>query len=342
MSRTLATLVAALLALAGVVTVTNHPAAADQHTVRIVLETTDQGYGCTAGCDAVDLSDGDWQPQLVLPLGAEVELVFVWAHEAYPNEEHVIVLDGYGLETDQIDAHNREATLHFIADQPGSHVLKCDLHCDLHDYMQRATVRVQPSGDGLTSTPTYTPTSLTLHSNVGVISGFEPVDLDVTLTADDGAPITRAELRFFVETEFGGVSDHVHIGTVRTDEHGTATYRFTPLTASSEQRVVARFAGMGVYDASEHEIELRVTGTPAARYSPQASSFERVAGPFTARTAAIVILTIWAMFAFVLIETLRIARPKDLDAPGAGHPTDEHETPDEPATAATEPQRSQP
>jgi hypothetical protein len=301
-------LVVGVVVVAGLIGLTAPPTIAQQTPVRIVLEITDQGYRCAEGCDAVDLSAGDWEPLLEVTLGAEVELVFVWAHEAYPNEEHVMLLEGYRLETDQIDSESREATLRFIADQPGLHRMKCDLHCDLHDYMQRAQIRVERSGNGVASAAAYTPTTLGLHSPAPVISGFEHVPLGAMLTDDSGAPIAGAELSFYVDTEFGGVQDLVHIGTVPTDEDGTATYRFLPLTADAEQRVVARFAGMGVYGESEHELHLRVTGTPPAAYVSEASRFEQIAGPLGARSFAAVVLAVWAAFAFALFQVFRIAR----------------------------------
>jgi hypothetical protein len=305
-----------VVAVAGLVGLSPAPGMAQEGPLRITLEATDEGYRCTDGCDAVDFADGPWTPLLEVPLGAEVELAFVWAHEAYPNEEHVFVLDGYGLETDQIDSENREAVLHFIADQPGLYRVKCDLHCDLHDYMQRAQVRIGGSGEGTASTAVYTPTTLDLHTPVPVISGREPVALSAVLTDDGGQPITRAPLRFYLETEFGGVHDLVHIGTVPTDDDGAAAYRFRPLTADPEQRVVARFEGMGVYDASEEELTLRMTGAPPPAYDPQTSRFSQVAGPLGTRSMGIVVLAVWATFAFVLFQIWHIARDRPQEPAG--------------------------
>jgi hypothetical protein len=307
-----------LVALAGQAALPHPAAHAEPVPVRIVLEITDGGYRCAEGCETVDFSAGDWYPVIDVPLGAEVELVFIWAHEVLPFEEHVMVLDGYGLETEQLDPENRVATLHFIADQPGSHRLKCDLHCDRHDYMQRAELRVQRAGNGAVGALAHTPTTLALSAPASVISGFEPVDLHTALTDGGGAPIARAELSFYVDAEFAGVRDLVYIGSALTNEQGVATYRFQALTGDPEQRVVARFAGMGVYDRTEQELNLRVTGTPPARYQPQASRLEEIGGSLGARALGAAVLAVWAAFAYALLQVLRIAR--DGSEPPVGTP----------------------
>ena len=126
---------------------------------KIRLEVTDGGYVCVEGCDAVQFGDTQWEPVLEIEQGRLVELTFVFAHLDYVAEEHVMVLEGYKLEWDQIDFHNREATLQFIADQPGTFIFKCDVDCEVHDYMQRGHLKVTRGGSGAAE---YTPTILTL------------------------------------------------------------------------------------------------------------------------------------------------------------------------------------
>ncbi|GAB4331359.1 MAG: hypothetical protein Kow0010_16710 [Dehalococcoidia bacterium] len=280
-------------------------AAQEDGTVRVVLEVTDVGYRCTSGCDVVDFSRGDWAPSVDVALGAMVELTFVWAHEAYPNEEHVMVLEGYGLESDQIDREHRETTLRFIADQPGAFKFKCDLHCELHDFMQRADVRVRRSGSGTVDALTYTPTVLELRAAAPVISGREPVELTATLRDQEGQPIDRAELTFFVEATFGGVEDLVRVATEKTDADGAASFWFRPLTPEPEQRIVVRFAGMGLYDQSEQYIELIVTGAAPPAYTSHTTGFETLRDRAGVGAVA-VFAVVWATLGFVMFQAMRI------------------------------------
>jgi hypothetical protein len=276
--------------------------------IRIVLETRDDGYGCVEGCDYVDFSDGAWRPALQVPQGAMVDLGFVWAHEAYPYEEHIMVIDAYGLESDLIDRENRETSLQFIASEAGSFTFKCDVYCDLHAFMQRATVRVGREGGG-GAAPQYTPTLLDLDVASRFISGLEPVELSVALTAEDGEPLERAEVRVYVDTEFGGVRDLVHTKTLRTDESGVARFDFAPFTEDPDQRVVVRFGGMGIYDEAEQELSLQLTGAPPPVYTPEESRLESVKQG--ARIGAGVgFVLVWGALGFVFIQALRIGRAR--------------------------------
>jgi hypothetical protein len=283
---------------------------AQQEPLRIVLETVDTGYHCTAGCDVVDFAAGAFNPVINVPLGTLVELHFVWAHQGYPNEEHVMVVEGYNVSSDLIDAHNRETTIRFIADKPGNFILKCDEHCELHDFMQRAQVRVsRESAAGGGGGASYTPTSLALTTSSAIVTGFSPVQLQAMLTEKDGKPIRGAELRFYAQADFGGVSGLVHIGSVRTDDKGAAQHEFRPFAATEEQKVVVRFAGMGVHDESEEQVTMRVTGSPPSAYTPDDSVFMTVR-QFTRLSVVVVFLGLWTVLGFVFIQALNIGRVK--------------------------------
>jgi hypothetical protein len=299
--------VAAILATAALILPgTTRVATGSMEALTISIETRDDGYACVAGCDYLAESADPWAPVLDIPAGSLVEITFIWAHRAYPYEEHIMVLDGYGLESDLIDRDNRETTLRFIASEAGAFTFKCDLHCDLHDYMQRGTIRIGRGG-GDVSAPQYTPTLLDLRAPAPVISGLEPVELTVTLSDNDGEPLERAELHFYIDAEFGGVRDLVHAGVVRTDESGIAQYRFQPFTADPDQRVLVRFAGMGIYDQSEQEITLKLTGSPPSAFVSEESRIESLKQG--ARIGVgLVIGAVWLTLAFVFVQALRMGR----------------------------------
>jgi hypothetical protein len=49
-----------------------------------------------------------------------------------PHEEHIMVLEGYKLESEKITAEHREATFRFLADKAGPR--PSDLDCEAHDF----------------------------------------------------------------------------------------------------------------------------------------------------------------------------------------------------------------
>jgi hypothetical protein len=297
-------ILAALLLVAGLMA----PAAMADGPVHAVLEVTDNGYNCISGCEVIDTSGGPWDLVIDVPYGTVAEMKFIWAHdlEEFPFEEHIFRLEGYNLATRTIDQNNREATLRFVADQRGTFVLKCDLDCDLHNYMQRAQVRVLHTG-GSTTGVSYTPTVLAFPAPSSEVRGFDTLALVATLTDEVGTPVDRAELRFYLETEFAGVRDLVHIGSVWTDEGGAATYNFRPFTSDPQQRLVVRFNGGGVYDGTQAEIQLPLTSTPEPLYVLQRTGFDELRS-FTRAGVVVLFTGIWALLGFVVLQALRIAR----------------------------------
>ncbi|MBI4233932.1 MAG: hypothetical protein HY686_05765 [Chloroflexi bacterium] len=103
--------------------------------VKIRVMVNDGGFNGVPGDYTVEVEQGKL-----------VELTFVWAHEAYPQEEHIMVIDGYDLEWDLIDSSHREATAKFIADKPGTFNFFCDKKCDLHRSLQRGYLKVTRGG----------------------------------------------------------------------------------------------------------------------------------------------------------------------------------------------------
>ncbi|MBE0609496.1 MAG: hypothetical protein IH609_08960, partial [Dehalococcoidia bacterium] len=60
----------------------------------------------------VKVTDGSFEPTVIeVEQGKLVELTFVWSHVAYLEEEHIMVIPGYKLETEKIDAEHRETTV---------------------------------------------------------------------------------------------------------------------------------------------------------------------------------------------------------------------------------------
>jgi hypothetical protein len=263
-----------------------------QDAVRIRVEVTDDGFNGVPGDLTIDA-----------PQGQLVELTFVWAHRLHTHDEHIMVLDGYKLESDKITAQNRETTLRFVADKAGTFGFKCDLDCEAHDVLQRGRLRVR-AGAGVSSAASLSPTTLAVvPSSREVTNGV--VTLMTTVKDEKGAPIPKAPVRFLLETKFGGVKGRVAVGTATTDANGVAFLHYQP-TTGGPQTITARFEGQGIYAESERAAEIDVQNTPPS-YAIEPIGLETVRGAAPA-ALALVVLALWATFAFVLYQAIGIAR----------------------------------
>lgn len=94
----------------------------------------------------IEITDGGFNGQadfrLEVQQGQQVELTFVFAQTGSPDDQHVVALQGYGLETGTIDADHPQQTLRFVADRPGTFVLECTLDCQIHKRMRSGQVVV--------------------------------------------------------------------------------------------------------------------------------------------------------------------------------------------------------
>ncbi|MBI2872279.1 MAG: hypothetical protein HYY00_03710 [Chloroflexi bacterium] len=305
--RCLAVLAALLLALAPL-----GLAHGQTEPVKIRVEVNDRGFQGTPGDFTIEVEQG----QLV-------ELTFVWAHQGYIHDEHIMVLSGYNLEWEKISSEQREATLQFIADKAGTFDFKCDLDCEVHDYLQKGHLKVGKGGGGAAA---FTPTTLTVTPSSWATAG-DPITLTTVLTDDKGAPVAKADVRFFLRTDFAGTEDAMEIGIVKTDTNGVAFLDFRPVLSAQQQTIIARFDGKGIYGESGQSIEVQQIGVPAPAYSMEpvglgpaskwapAVQVQEAAAPgldpvrYWAQVAlAMIILSVWATFGFVLYQALGVAR----------------------------------
>jgi len=272
------------------------PAHADGNEVeKIRVEITDNGFN----------NDPDFTIEVAQ--GAVVEITFVWAQTMDLDDEHVIVLKGYGVETDKITYFNKESTLKFIADKPGSFELTCDVDCEIHDVLRRGHLKVGAggsagSGGGSASALTKTALSLT-PSAWSVTSG--PVILTASLKDAEGAGVPKAEVRFFVEADFAGTKGLREVGIADTDSTGMAQVVFQPTTEGT-QRVLARFEGVGLYAESEQSVEVEAVGDlPTYSIAPASLEALRARAPFVVAAA---VLAVWTAYGFAVYQAIRIVR----------------------------------
>ncbi len=268
--------------------------AAGPEPVKIRVEVTDNGFNGKSGDFTLEAEQG-----------ALVEITFVWAHQAQPSEEHIIVVEGYNLETEKINAKNRESTIKFIADKPGTFGFRCDIECHVHDYLQRGQMKIAPRG-GSSESAAFTPTTLSVSPSSWVTGG-DTVNLTAVLKDDKGTPVSKADVRFTVEAEFAGAKGDMEIGRAKTDANGVAFFDYQPLLGVKQHKITAHFDRMGIYDQSQKTIEIQELGVPPSAYKEAAISLEGIR-QWAPVVLVAVILGIWATFGYVLYQVFVIFR----------------------------------
>lgn len=254
----------------------------------------------------IKTTDGGFDPATVeVEQGKLVELTFVWDHAAYTKEEHIMVISGYKLETELIDAEHRETTVKFIAAQSGTFDFKCDLECELHDAFQNGQIIVKPSSGGAAAQ--LLPSKLVVDPANGVLIRGGTVSIAATLSGDDGEPIPRAEVRFYARQEFLGKTELMEIGVAKTLPNGFATLLYRP-TTDSPRTLVAKFEGLGLYDATEQEIAL----VGSDQFVPRVGEVpdDTLHGLKGAAHVALVVVIagVWLAFGFMAFQALGIKR----------------------------------
>ncbi len=259
------------------------------------VEVTDSGFAFNGMSGDVNIE---------VQQGQLVEIVFIWNHRGYPAEEHVIVLDGYKLETDKIDASHREATLKFIANKPGTFTFKCDLNCDIHSALQRGRLKVKAAGDSAAAN--LTATSLRMTPSASTTAGAV-VSLMVALKDAKGAPVAKAVVHFYMDAEFAGTRGQMEIGTVKTDANGVAFLEYRPTVPATQQTITASFEGMGVFGESQSTTVLQLSEAPPSAYviAPIGLDSMRSLAPLV---VVAVILVVWLIYAWVLSQVWSISR----------------------------------
>ncbi len=290
--------------------------AADPVQIRVAI--TDGGFNGNPGDFTVEVEQG-----------ALVELTFIWDHKAYIHEEHIMVLEGYRLEKDKITATNRETTLRLVADKPGTFVFKCDLDCEIHDFLQRGHLKVKRSGEG-GGAAALPPTTLSLSPSAWEASATPILLTAVLKDAKSGNPVAKAEIRFFLDAEFAGTQGQMPLGKAKTDASGTASLEFRPTLPAPKQNITARFEGMGLYDESQQAIEIEVGREPASAYVMEPIGLEpdlpsllflsaAPAGPLSRAVAwfqqegihvsfVAIVLAVWSALGFVLYQAIAMRR----------------------------------
>ncbi|MEP7216867.1 MAG: cupredoxin domain-containing protein [Anaerolineaceae bacterium] len=273
------------------------PAArADDATVKLTVRVTDTG----------------WVPDTIeVPQGALVELTFVWDNPNHPNDEHIIVIPDYKLESDKINSVNKQTVLKFIADKAGSFNFKCDFECDTHDAFQHGTIKVVAGSGGSAGTgasaASFQASKIVIDPVAGVAINGNSVSISATLQDKDGKPIPKAEVLFFAHRQFLGRHGDVAIAAGKTDAGGNVYATYRP-TNSDGGEIILRFEGGGVFAKTEQTFNL--AGSPQFEPIPAFVTDDGLHGikGFAPFVLVAVIGSVWLAFAFMLFQAWGVSR----------------------------------
>ena len=287
------------------------PALADDGPVKLTIKVTDTGF---------DPSSID------VPAGAQVELTFVWDNANHPDDEHIIVIPGYKLESEKIDRTNKQTVLSFIANKTGSFLFKCDFECDTHDILQHGNINVVAAGaasggaasggtgagsTGGSAAPSggasLQVSQFVIDPVAGIVVNGNSVSIAAKLQSKDGKPISKADVAFYAERTFLGRKGEVPIATGKTDSAGNVYAIYHP-TNSDGGTITARFEGAGLYDGTEQKVNL--AGSPQFQPGAQSSPDDNLHGIKRVAPFALIgiIAFVWLVFAFLLFQAWGISR----------------------------------
>ncbi len=140
----------------------------------------------------------------------------------------------------------------------------------------------------------------------------DTVSLQVRLTADDGQPLARARVEFFVRPDFFGERP-VALQTVLTDAKGLASLNYVP-TWEGVHRVTAIFAGDSDYQPGEATTVMTVSGV-ASPHLPDADSLA-ILQLWAAPAVTVGAIIVWLLIIGVLVRVgWGVWRERDLGEP---------------------------
>jgi plastocyanin len=257
----------------------------------------------------VKITDNGFEPNsFTVEQGQSVELTFVWAQVAHPDDEHIITIDAYKLQSDKISSAHTQATVKFVASNTGTFTFKCDIDCDLHSSLQHGQIIVKPSAGGAAAA-SLQPTKLSVEPGAVVAGGADLV-VSAFLLDSSGQPIPKAEVMLMSNEQFVGKTGLVEVAMGKTDQAGLVKFDYTP-THVGAQSLVLRFDGMGIYDKTEQA----VTSPSEPAFGPLVvgtgtDNLHGIKG--LARIAfLLVILGVWSAFGFILYQAWSVRRGND-------------------------------
>lgn len=299
LARFTAVLSIVVIAFAGALVLgSGRMALADDGPVKVTIKVGDKGFDP----ESVDV-----------PMGSAVEITFVWDTTNHPDDQHIIVIPGLKLESEKIDKNNKQTVVKFVATKSGDFLFKCDFECDTHDLDQHGHINVTAGGgaggSGGGGGAALLASKIVVDPANGVVVNGNSVAISANLQDKDGKPISRAEVTFLAEHMFLGRHGQVPIAVGKTDANGNAYAVYHP-TNTDGGKLIARYDGGGQYDKSELVFNLAGSGQFQPKAAP--NSDDDLHGMKTAAPVVfvLVIVSLWASFAFMLYQAWAISRSR--------------------------------
>ena len=192
----------------------------------------------------------------------------------------------------------------FIADKAGRFEFKCDLQCEVHDYLHGYLKVGRGTGSGGSAGATFTPTTLTVLPSTLVTVG-DPVTFMFELRDAAGKPVPKSDLELFLDAGFAGTKAKMQLATVKTDANGVAFFEYTPRLDVEKHSITALYEGGGVYSESESSVTIDQIGAPVPAYTTGLIGLEglRALAP---RVFAGIAIAVWLTLAVVLLRAMSV------------------------------------
>lgn len=262
----------------------------------------------------VPITDDGWPPNLALNVeeGRTVEITFVWDQKIHLTDAHIFVIEGYNVESGEINFEHREAVLRFVANKAGTFRLKCDLECEIHDQVKSAPFTVSragsapPAAAGAGTAPsadTRPKTDLLLgapvESSVGSVVGFTANVRGAGGAPVAGAPVVLYEVAGFFDT----AEQEVEVARGTTNKDGVAALNYLA-RRSGDRSFKAYFAGDANNASSSVALTLKVAeGGQVYNVEPPAG----IPGVSRFLVSGILIL-VWGIMFIVSLHVVAILR----------------------------------
>jgi len=237
--------------------------------------------------------------------GQTVEITFVYADDASQDNQHILYISGYKIQTDTLSKDNPEVTVKFTADKTGEFSINCILECAGHNNLQNGKLVVSPAAAG--SQPvktTATTASLTMDTPDQAETG-QSLTLAALVKDNLDKPVADAQVKFFIESDFF-VKGMMEIGETVTNEQGLAKIDYIPNEAGVIH-VVARYEAGSGSEPVETKREVNITGSSKSFYHtligiqfPNSFLIWMIA-------LAVIVIGIWSTFLYVLSQVLFIS-----------------------------------
>jgi len=233
--------------------------------------------------------------------GQTVEITFVYADDASRDNQHIMYIGGYKIQTDILGKDNPEVTVKFTADKTGEFPITCIMECAGHQNLQNGKLVVSPAAG---SQPVMTTVTLTMDTPDQAETG-QPLTLVALVKDDLDKPVADAQVKFFIESDFF-VKSMMEIGETATNEQGLAKIDYIPNQAGVI-RVVARYEAGSGSEPVETKREVNITGSTKSFYHTSIGIQFPNSFLIWMIALAVIVIGIWGTFLYVLSQVLYIS-----------------------------------